>query len=227
MKKTSVLLVDDHEIVRLGLMTLINDQPDMQVVGEAGSASEALQAVERLRPDVVLMDIRLPGRSGIEATREIAERFPQTHVVMLTSYADEELVFSAIRAGAVGYVLKQVGNEELLRAITAAAQGEALLDPSITAQLLTHVRAAERQADQDAFGDLSERELDVLVELTRGKTNSEIGEILNLSDKTVRNYVTSILEKLHLSNRVELATFAVEHRIFDHTGRQSGAAQTR
>jgi two-component system response regulator DevR len=220
MSKTRVLLVDDHEVVRLGLMTLINDQPDLEVVGEAGTAGEAVRAVERLRPHVVLMDIRMPGEGGIEATRQITERFPETRVVMLTSFADDELVVRAIRAGAVGYVLKQVGNDELLRAIAAAARGEALLDPSTTARLLSRVREAERKADEDAFRDLSDREMDVLTELARGKTNAEIGRILNLSEKTVRNYVSTILEKLHLTNRIELATYAVEHHLFERIGRE-------
>ncbi len=220
MSKTRVLLVDDHEIVRLGLMTLINDQPDMEVVGEAGTAAEAVHAVERLRPHVVLMDIRMPGEGGIEAARQITTRFPETKVVMLTSFADDELVVKAIRAGAVGYVLKQVGNEELLRAIAAAARGEALLDPSTTARLLSRVREAERKADEDAFRDLSDRELDVLAEVARGKTNAEIGQILNLSEKTARNYLSTILEKLHLTNRIELATYAVEHHLFERLGRE-------
>jgi two-component system, NarL family, response regulator DevR len=220
MNKTRVLLVDDHEVVRLGLMTLINDQPNMQVVGEAGTTAEAVRAVERLQPDVVLMDIRMPGEGGIEATQQIVARFPETKVVMLTSFADDELVVRAIRAGAVGYVLKQVGNEELLRAITAVARGEALLDPSTTARLLSRVREAERKADEDAFRDLSDREVDVLAELARGKTNAEIGRVLNLSEKTVRNYVSTVLEKLHLTNRVELATYAVEHHLFERLGRE-------
>jgi len=220
MNKTRVLLVDDHEVVRLGLMTLINDQPNMQVVGEAGTTAEAVRAVERLQPDVVLMDIRMPGEGGIEATQQIVARFPETQVVMLTSFADDELIVRAIRAGAVGYVLKQVGNEELLRAITAVARGEALLDPSTTARLLSRVREAERKADEDAFRDLSDREMDVLAELARGKTNAEIGRVLNLSEKTVRNYVSTILEKLHLTNRVELATYAVEHHLFERLGRE-------
>ncbi|MBI3363052.1 MAG: response regulator transcription factor [Chloroflexi bacterium] len=219
MSKTRVLLVDDHEVVRLGLMTLINDRPDMEVVGEAGSGAEAVRAVERLRPDVVLMDIRMPGEGGIEGTRQIIARFPETKVVMLTSFADDELVVRAIRAGAVGYVLKQVGNEELLRAIAAAARGEALLDPATTARLLSRVREAERKSEEDAFRDLSDREMDVLAELARGKTNPEIGEALNLSEKTVRNYVSTILEKLHLTNRVELATYAVEHHLFEKLGK--------
>ncbi len=218
MTKTRVLLVDDHNIVRLGLMTLINDQPHMEVVGEAGTASEAVRAVERLRPDVVLMDIRMPGEGGIEATRQITARFPQVKVVMLTSYADDELVVRAIRAGAVGYVLKQVDYAELLRAIEAAARGEALLDPATTARLLARVRETERKADEDAFRELSNREMDVLTPLARGKTNVEIGQLLNLSEKTVSNHVSTMLEKLNLSNRIELATYAVEHHLFDRLG---------
>jgi DNA-binding NarL/FixJ family response regulator len=130
---------------------------------------------------------------------------------MLTSFADDDLLIRAVRAGAVGYVLKQVGNDELLRAVAAAARGEALLDPATTARLLTRVRAVERQVEANVFRDLSERELDVLSEVARGKTNADIGAVLNLSEKTVRNYVSSILEKLGLANRIELAAFAVEH----------------
>ena len=218
MSKTRVLLVDDHTIVRLGLKTLIGDQPNLEVVGEAGTAAEAVRAAERLRPDVVLMDIRMPGEGGLEATRQITARFPQTKVVMLTSYADDELVVQAIRAGAAGYVLKQLDNAELLRAIEAAARGEALLDPATTARLLARVREHERKADEDAFRDLSNREMDVLVHLARGKTNAEIGQIVNLSEKTVSNYVSTILKKLHLTNRIELATYAVEHHLFERLG---------
>jgi DNA-binding NarL/FixJ family response regulator len=165
------------------------------------------------------MDVRLPGEGGIEATGTITTRFPNTHVVMLTSFADEDLVIRAIRAGAVGYVLKQVGNEELIRAIRAAARGEALLDPSTTVRLLSRVREAERKADSNAFRDLSERELDVLAEVARGKTNAQIGSTLNLSEKTVRNYVSTILSKMNLSNRIELATYAIEHHLFDRLRR--------
>jgi two-component system response regulator DevR len=220
MIRTRVLLVDDHEVVRLGLMTLINDQDDLEVVGEAGTAADAVRQVERLQPDVVLMDIRIPGEGGIEATHQITEAFPETRVVMLTSFADDELVFRAVRAGAAGYVLKQIGNEELLRAIRAAARGEALLDSSTTARLLSHVRQLERQADQDAFRDLSARELDVLAEVTKGKSNADIGKSLNLSEKTVRNYISTVLSKLNLSNRVELATYAVEHHLTDRRRRE-------
>ena len=220
MPKTRLLLVDDHAIVRLGLMTLLNAQPDMEVVGEASTAGEAVKAVEKLHPDVVLMDIRLPGEGGIEATKQVTARFPDSKVVMLTSFADDELVVRAIRAGAVGYVLKQVGNEELIRAIQAAARGEASLDPSTTARLLTRVREAERKADEDAFRLLSDREMDVVVHLARGRTNAEIGGLLNLSEKTVGNYVSAMFEKLHLNNRIELAAYAYEHHLFEKMGRE-------
>ena len=220
MTKTRILLVDDHDIVRLGLMTLLNDQPDMEVVGEASTAAEAVKAVEKLSPDVVLMDIRLPGEGGIEATRQVTERFPKSKVVMLTSFADDELVMRAINAGAVGYVLKQVGNEELIRAIQAAARGEAVLDPSTTARLLTRVREAERKAEEDAFREISDREMDVLLHLAKGKTNAEIGRLLNLSEKTVGNYVSNMFEKLHLNNRIELAAYAYEHHLFERVGKE-------
>ena len=220
MKKTRILLVDDHDIVRLGLMTLLNDQPDMQVIGEASTAAEAVRAAERMLPDVILMDIRLPGEGGIEAAGQITKRIPDSKIVMLTSFADDELVVRAIRAGAVGYVLKQVGNEELLRAIRAAARGEALLDPSTTSRLLSRVREAERKAEEDAFRELSDREMDVLVHLAKGKTNAEIGAILNLSEKTVGNYVSNMFEKLNLNNRIELAAYAYEHHLFERMGKE-------
>ncbi|OGO38781.1 MAG: DNA-binding response regulator [Chloroflexi bacterium RBG_16_57_11] len=215
MSKTRVYLVDDHEIVRLGLMTLINDQPDLEVVGESGSAAEALAGIIRARPDVVLMDIRLRGEGGIELTQNVLARCPQTKVIILTSFANDDLVLRAITAGAVGYVLKQVGNDELLRAVRSAAAGAASLDPATTARLLNYVRIAEHKVDQNAFRQLSEREMDVLLELARGRTNAEIGRVLNLSEKTARNYVSNILEKLGLNNRIELAAYAVEHHIFD------------
>jgi two-component system response regulator DevR len=220
MTKIRVVLVDDHSLVRLGLKTLINDTADIEVIGEAGSAPEALQAVERLRPQVVLMDIRLPGEGGLEATRQIVKRFPEVKVVMLTSFADEELVISAIRAGAVGYLLKQVGNEEVLSGIRLAAQGNSVMDAATTSRLFARVRASERKEEEDAFRDLTEREMAVLNEVGQGKTNAEIAQSLNLSEKTARNYVSTILEKLHLSNRVELATYAVKYHLSERMKRE-------
>jgi len=220
MAKISVVLVDDHSLVRLGLRTLINDTGDIEVVGEAGTAGEAVQKVERLQPQVVLMDIRLPDEGGLEVTRQIARRFPKVKVVMLTSYADEELVVSAIRAGAVGYLLKQVGNEEVLSGIRAAARGESVMDAATTSRLFARVRAAESKEEQDAFRDLTEREMEILNEVSQGKTNAEIAASLNLSEKTARNYVSTILEKLHLTNRIELATYAVRYHLSERLKRE-------
>ncbi len=208
-----VLLVDDHEIVRLGLRTLLEGHTSIQVVGEAGTAAEAVAAVERLHPDVVVMDIRLPGRSGIDACREIKAYWPEVEVLMLTSYAEDELLMEAIQAGAAGYVLKQVGTDDLVRAIEAVGRGQALLDPAVTRRVLERVRQAEHQVDEAAFADLSERELEVLALVAEGKSNPEIAAALYLSEKTVRNYVSTILSKLGLNNRVELATYALEHHI--------------
>ncbi len=211
--KTSVVLVDDHAIVRLGLRTLIGDTPDIQVVGEAGTAEEALRVVGQLMPQVVLMDIRLPGTGGLDATREITRRYPLVKVVMLTSFADEELVTSAIRAGAVGYLIKEVGNEEVLRGIRLAAEGKSVMDADTTRRLFAQVRSSERKEQEDAFRDLSQRELEVLYEVGLGKTNAEIADALHLSEKTARNYVSTLLEKLNLTNRIELATYAVKYHL--------------
>jgi DNA-binding NarL/FixJ family response regulator len=220
MNKIRVALVDDHALVRLGLKTLINDQPDMDVVGEAGTASEALQMAGRIHPEVVLMDIRLPGEGGLEATRQILARFSEIKVVMLTSFADEELVMSAIRAGAVGYLLKEVGNEEVLRGIRAAAKGESVMDPATTTRLFARVRASDRKDDEDAFRDLTDREMAILSEVEQGKTNVEIAQSLNISEKTARNYVSTILEKLRLTNRIELATYAIKHHLSERMKRE-------
>lgn len=213
MKTLRVLLVDDHELVRLGLTTLLQEVPGVTVVGEAGSGKEALQACEALAPDLVLLDIRLPDESGVVTCRKIRQRWPDTQVVMLTSFVNEDLVTEAVLAGAAGYVLKQVGSEELLQAIEAVRRGEAWLAPQATQQVLQKLRRFEQLADASAFKDLSRRELEVLYLISQGKSNREIAEALFVSEKTVRNHVTSLLNKLGLSNRVELAIYAVRHHI--------------
>jgi len=213
MSALRILLVDDHQVVRLGLRALLDDEPDLTVVGEAGTAEAALRAVDRLRPDIVLMDIRLPDQSGIAACQQIRQRWPAIQVLMLTSFADENLVLEAIEAGAAGYVLKQVDTDDLLRAVRAVARGDAVLDPTITRQLLARVRRAESAAHGAAFHDLSERELEVLALVAEGRTNAEIADTLALSEKTVRNHVSTILDKLGLVNRIEAATYAVRHHI--------------
>lgn len=211
-----IMLVDDHEVVRLGIKALLSRHAQFQVVAEAGSASEALEKAGRYKPDVVVMDIRLPGKSGIEATREIVQKQPGTKVIMLTSYAEDELLFDAISAGAAGYVLKQIGSGELVRALETIGRGESLLDPSLMQKVFQRVREASRKAEDEAFATLSDQELRILALLAKGKTNKEIGLIVFLSEKTVRNYVSSILSKLHLSTRAEAAAYAVEHRVQDH-----------
>src|SRR5512142_2368570 len=198
-----IILVDDHEVVRLGLKALLSRNPQFQVVAEAGNASEALDKVARYKPDVVVMDIRLPGKSGIEATREIVKNYPATKVIMLTSYAEDELLFDAITAGASGYVLKQIGSGELVNALEKIGRGESLLDPALMQKVFQRVREASRKAEDEAFAALSDQELKILALVAKGKTNKEIADSIFLSEKTVRNYVSSILSKLSLSTRAE------------------------
>jgi two-component system, NarL family, response regulator DevR len=213
MEQLRVLLVDDHEVVRLGLITLLEDLPWLQVVAEAGTANEALRAMSQHQPDVVVMDIRLPGDSGIETCRQISERWPQTRVIMLTSFADDDLIFRALQAGASGYVLKQVGNQTLVNALEAVRKGEALLDSIVTQRVIARVREGERARDVAAFQVLTQREISVLALVAQGKSNADIATALFLSEKTVRNHVSAILAKLGFSNRVEAATFAAQHDI--------------
>jgi two-component system, NarL family, response regulator DevR len=216
MKKQRIILVDDHEVVRLGLKSLLERHPQFEVVAEASTAREALQHVEQYSPDVVVMDIRLPGGSGIDACEKITESHPDTQVIMLTSYAEDEMLFSAIRAGAAGYVLKQIGGDDLVRALEAVSRGEALLDPAVTQRIFQEVRRAAKEEEASAFADLTQQEKHVLILVSEGKTNREIAKELFLGEGTVRNYVSSILSKLNVSNRAEAAAYAVEHNLRDH-----------
>jgi two-component system response regulator DevR len=211
-----IMVVDDHEVVRLGLRGLLERQPGWEVVAEASTGDEAVAQALEYRPDVVVMDIRLAGSSGIDACRRIISQSPETRVVMLTSYAEDELLFDAIAAGAAGYVLKQIGSDELVRAIETVGRGEALIDPSLTRRVLARVREAARKEAFAAFSDLTEQELRVLSLISEGKTNREIAESLYLGEGTVRNYVSNILGKLGVSNRAEAAAYAVEHNLKDH-----------
>lgn len=208
-----ILLVDDHEVVRLGIKSLLTRQNQFQVVAEAGNAQEAVEQALHHKPDVVIMDIRLPGRSGIEATQEITKKLPETKVIVLTSFAEDNLLFDAIMAGASGYVLKQIGSGELVRALETVARGEKLLDPSLTQKVFDRVRQTAREAQNEDLARLTEREMQILVLIAQGKTNKEIAEKIFLSEKTVRNYVSSLLDKLNLSTRTEAATYAVKHHI--------------
>ncbi len=211
-----ILVVDDHEIVRLGLRTLLSNQPDFTVVDEAGSAEEAVEKAVLHNPDVVVMDIRMPGKNGIDACREIKRRLPEVHVLMLTSFAEDEMLFEAIEAGAAGYVLKQGGGEDLVRAVRRVGSGDALLDPAVTQRVLERVRAAGRQEQAASFKDLTEQELKVLGLVSQGHTNKEIAKELFLGEGTVRNYVSSILSKLDLTNRAEAAAYAVRHNLREY-----------
>jgi DNA-binding NarL/FixJ family response regulator len=216
MAKQRILLVDDHEVVRLGLRALLERHPHFEVIAEASTSREAIERVKQYSPDVVVMDIRLPGGSGIEACEEITENYPDSKVIMLTSYAEDEMLFSAIRAGAAGYVLKQIGGEDLVRAIEAVGRGEALLDPAVTQRIFQEVRKAAKEEEASAFSALTQQEKHVLVLVSEGKTNREIAKSLFLGEGTVRNYVSSILSKLGVSNRAEAAAYAVEHNLRDH-----------
>ncbi len=204
---TRIMLVDDHDVVREGLRALLSRREGFDVVAQAASVREAIAEAARTQPDVIVMDVRLPDGSGIEACREIREARPETRVIMLTSYADEEAVFASILAGAAGYVLKQTRSGALADAITAVARGESLLDSAVTQKVLERVRAASRPKSDDPLGALTEQEHKILVLIADGKTNKEIAAEVYLSDKTVKNYVSSILSKLNLRRRSEAAAF--------------------
>ena len=208
-----IIIVDDHEVVRLGLRTLLERHPDFTVVDEAATAKQAVQKTLLLCPDVVVMDIRLPGGSGIDACRKIVEQAPETKVIMLTSYAEDEMLFDAIAAGACGYVLKQIGSDDLIRAIETVGKGEALLDPALTQRVFARVREAARKEQDEAFADLTDQEMRVLAQVAEGKTNREIAGAMFLGEGTARNYVSSILRKLNLTNRAEAAAYAVKHHL--------------
>jgi len=211
-----IILVDDHEVVRVGVRSLIERQPEMEVIGEAGSVREAVTLAEQLAPDVVVLDIRLPGGNGLEACRQIKASRPETRIIVLTSYPDDEVLFDAIAAGADGYVLKQIGSDELIRALHRVGRGESLLDPSLTEQVFAKMRQVRKQERAHAFADLNAQEMQILAHLAEGETNREIGAALQLSEKTVRNYVSIILSKLGLSSRAQAAAYAARHRIEDY-----------
>jgi two-component system response regulator DevR len=208
-----LLVVDDHEVVRQGLVALLDRREGFEVVAQAGTTAEAVAAAARFEPDLVVMDVRLPDGSGIEACREIRAARPETRVVMLTSFPDEEAVLSAIIAGASGYLLKQIRGRDLVTALEAVARGESLLDPAVTEKVLQRVRAAASGGAADELGDLTSQERKILLLVAEGKTNKEIAADVFLSDKTVKNYVSSILSKLNLQRRTQAAAFVARHHI--------------
>jgi len=206
-----VMLVDDHEVVRGGIKSLLEANADLRVVAEAGSVADAIREAARVRPDVVVMDVRLADGSGIEATREIRAQRPETKVLMLTSFADDEALFASIMAGASGYVLKQIRGGELIRAIRAVGQGQSLLDPAVTAAVLDRLRKGKHLLKDEKLARLSAQEERILGLVADGLTNKEIGERLHLAEKTVKNYVSTILSKLEVARRAEAAAYLARH----------------
>ncbi len=206
MAKTRIMIVDDHEVVRLGMRTAFEAEPDLAVVGEASNGAEALAKMPVLDPELILMDVRMEKMDGIEACREIKSRYPDVIILMITSYTDEDAVISSILAGASGYLLKHLSRAELLRSIRLAASGQLLIDAEATKQAMEHLTRMPGS-------ELTDREREVLALVARGFTNKQIADKLYVSEKTARNHVSHILEKLGLSRRSEAAVFAVEHKL--------------
>ena len=204
--------------MRQGLATLLGRRPEFKIVGEAGTVADAVAAARRFRPDLVVMDVRLPDGSGIEACREIRAELPETRVVMLTSYPDEDAVLSAIIAGASGYLLKQVRARDLVAALDAVGRGESLLDPAVTGRVLERIRRIATTDQPDDLAQLTSQEQKILLLVAEGKTNKEIAADVFLSDKTVKNYVSSILAKLNLERRAQAAAYMAQLR---NTGRDT------
>jgi two-component system, NarL family, response regulator DevR len=202
---TRVFLLDDHEIVRRGVRELLENQPDIEVVGEAGTAEEAYGRIPATTPDVALLDLRLPDGDGIEVCREVRSRHPEIECVILTSFADDEAVYAAILAGAAGYILKQVKGTDIVDAVRRVGRGESLLDPAVTRRVLERLRNRD---ENDALADLTNQERRILELIGEGLTNRQIGERIHLAEKTVKNYVSNLLAKLGMSRRTEAAAYA-------------------
>jgi DNA-binding NarL/FixJ family response regulator len=208
-----LLVVDDHEVVRQGLVALLDRRPGFQVVAQAGTVEEAIAQARLHQPDIVVMDVRLPDGSGVEACREIRAELPATRVIMLTSFPDDEAVLSAIVAGAAGYLLKQIRARDLVAALEAVGRGESLLDPAVTERVLERVRRIATGQVDDELSVLTPQERKILMLVAEGKTNKEIAADVFLSDKTVKNYVSSILSKLNLERRAQAAAFVAKRGI--------------
>jgi two-component system response regulator DevR len=207
-----LLVVDDHEVVRQGLVALLDRRAGFEVVSQAGSVAEAIDRARLHQPDIVVMDVRLPDGSGVEACRAIRAELPETRVIMLTSFPDDEAVLSAIVAGASGYLLKQIRARDLVAALEAVGRGESLLDPAVTERVLERVRRIASGQATDELSVLTPQEQKILALVAEGKTNKEIAADVFLSDKTVKNYVSSILSKLNLERRAQAAAFVAKQR---------------
>jgi DNA-binding NarL/FixJ family response regulator len=205
-----VLLVEDHPMFRDGLARMLETVEDVEVVGEAGTGEEAVQLAEQLKPTIILMDLNLPKMSGIEATKQIIQKQPTIGILVLTMYDDDSSVFAAMRAGARGYLLKEANRNEIIRAIHAVGDGEAIFSPSIARRMMYYFEAKSKQAQVGVFPQLTEREREVLDHIARGENNAEIARVLGLNQKTVRNHVSNILSKLHASDRAHAIIMARE-----------------
>ncbi|WHY75206.1 response regulator transcription factor [Neobacillus sp. WH10] len=215
MKKLRVFIADDHPLFRHGVKTLFLTTPDLEVVGEATSGEDAISLAQSLHPDVILMDLRMPGCNGIEATREIVKTNPQTQIIILTMFEDDHSVFAAMRAGAKGYVLKDAEKDDLLNAIRAVGNGGAIFSPGIASKMIEYFSIAKPAAPREAFPDLTDREREVLYFMADGASNSAIAQKLQISRKTVSNYVTNILNKLQVADREEVIHLVRESRLRD------------
>ncbi len=210
-----LLIVDDHEMVRLGLRTILEAGPEIRVVGEAGSAKDGIYQAGVLRPDVILMDVRMPGGSGVDACREILALNPQMKVIMLTSHADEDAVYASIMAGAAGYLLKEINRATLVEAVVSVHEGRSLLDPEVTRKVLERIRKMASQTNEVVRAALSEQEKRVLRLVAEGKTNKQIAAALFLSDKTIKHHISNILGKLNLTSRSQAAVWATQHNLLE------------
>ncbi len=214
-KSVHILIADDHAVVRAGLRALLERRAGFQVVAEADTGEDAVVKALEHKPDVAVLDVRMPGLSGIEACRKITEQLPNCRVIILTSYAEDELLFAAIRAGAAGYVLKRIGDNDLIQAVERVSSGENMLDPAMTSVVFTEMRKQSMAQQGSVFSGLTPQELAVLAYVAQGLTNRQIAVKLYLGEGTVRNYVSSILSKIGVSNRAEAAAFAVKHNIHE------------
>ncbi|MFI6512281.1 response regulator [Streptosporangium sp. NPDC050855] len=201
-----VFLVDDHEVVRRGVAALLGSEDDIEVIGEAGTAESAIARIPALKPDVAVLDVRLPDGSGVDVCREVRSRLPGLACLMLTSYADDDALFEAVMAGASGYVLKQIHGSDLVGAVRTVAAGQSLLDPQTTASMLSRLR--ERSHKEDPLAALSDQERHILELIGEGLTNRQIGERMFLAEKTVKNYVSNLLAKLNMQRRTQVAAMA-------------------
>jgi two-component system response regulator DevR len=207
-----VFLMDDHEVVRRGVRDLLNDEPDIEVIGEAGTAEQALVRVSALRPQVAVLDVRLPDGDGVTVCRELRSRMPELACLMLTSFDDEEALLDSIMAGASGYVLKQIQGSDLVSAVRTVAAGQSLLDASATTKLMARLRGGQQQEEQqpDGLQGLTEREREILALIGEGLTNRQIGQRLYLAEKTVKNHISRLLAKLGVERRIQAAVIATQ-----------------